>query len=91
MLSFSKIGRTKEGCKDLVPSSVSSTTKSWITLNNPENLNQEQWFPIFFSVSGTLIIRIQSNSVVTNITGQSIFIRFGRDFVITVKIHIVKL
>ncbi len=33
---------------------------------------------------------IQSNSVITNSTGPSIFVRYNRDIVITVKLYVVK-
>ena len=33
---------------------------------------------------------IQSNSVITNSTGPSVFVRYNRDFVITVKIYVVE-
>jgi hypothetical protein len=33
---------------------------------------------------------VQSNSVITNSTGPSIFVRYNRDIVITVKLYVVK-
>ncbi len=33
---------------------------------------------------------IQSNSVITNITGPSTYVRYNREFVITVNIYVVK-
>ncbi len=33
---------------------------------------------------------IQSNSVITNSTGPSVFVRYNSDFVITVKNYVVK-
>jgi hypothetical protein len=36
------------------------------------------------------IFSIQSNSVITNSTGPSLFVRYNRDVVVTVKLYVVK-
>ncbi len=33
---------------------------------------------------------VQSSSVITNTTGPSVFVRYSRDIVITVKLYVVK-
>ena len=35
-------------------------------------------------------LKLQSNSVITNSMGPSIFVRYNRDIVITVKVYAVK-
>jgi hypothetical protein len=39
-----------------------------------------------FTLKFKLVFEVQSNSVITNITGPSIFVRYSREFVITVSI-----
>jgi hypothetical protein len=45
---------------------------------------------LFNPWSRKVIVELQSNSVITNSTGPSIFVRYNRDIVITVKLYVVK-
>jgi hypothetical protein len=56
-----------------------------------DNFRRLNWkFIMFVSLKGCHCNILQSNSVITNSTGPSIFVRYNRDIVITVKLHVVK-
>jgi len=45
---------------------------------------------IVLSYQTFILTRLQSNSVITNITGPSIFVCYSREFIITVNIYVAK-
>ena len=53
-------------------------------------MNNDNFFCTTIGKRISTAIRIQSNSVITNSMGPSVFVRYNRDIVITVKVYVVK-
>ena len=59
-----------------------------MTIKLSNQINMKQDYVVWPKIIGKTYL--QSNSVITNSTGPSIFVRYNRDFVITVKVYVVK-
>jgi len=69
---------------------ISSTGPTYILSQVLSVINETHLIKSYFFLLYQYLTHVQSNSVITNSMGSSVFVRYNRDIVLTVKDYVVK-